>query len=90
MAAVIAYWCGTAGQHVDVDYYTLLGDTLVVVDLEVGTQHHAVVESIVVVAGLEVAENRAVVECVVVVAGLEVAAEHHIGTLIVAGLEVAS
>ena len=78
-AAVVVYWCGTAGQQVDVDYHTVLEDTLVVVGLEVDTEN-AVVECIVIVAGLEVAQNHAVVECT---------AEHHIGTLFVAGLEVA-
>ena len=80
-AAVVAYWCGTAGQQVDVDYHTVLEDTLVVVGLEVDTEN-AVVECIVIAAGLEVGQNHAVV------ASLEVAAEHHIGTLVVAGLEV--
>ena len=87
MAAVVAYWYGTAGQQLDVDYHTVLEDTLVVVDLEVDTEN-AVVECIVIVAGLEKAQNRAVVECTLVVASLEVGAEHHIGTLVVAGLEV--
>ena len=70
VAAVVAYWCGSAGQQVDVDYHTVLEDTLFVVGLEVDTEHHA---ECAVVSYLEVSENHALVECTLVVAGLEVA-----------------
>ena len=88
VAAVVAYWYGTAGQKLDVDYHTVLEDTLVVFGLEVDTEYDAVVEYILIVACLEVAEHHAVVECTLVVASLEVAAEYHIGTLVVADLKV--
>ena len=70
VAAVVAYWCGSAGQQVDVDYHTVLEDVLVVVGLEVDTEHHA---ECTVVSYLEVSEKHAVVECTLVVDSLEVA-----------------
>ena len=64
-AAVVVYWCGTAGQQVDVDYHTVLEDTLVVFGLEVDTEYDAVVECTLAVASLEVAA-----ECHVGIAAL--------------------